>query len=57
MLHWEFFENHKFDLLNDSLKKYSTYGSYLPNKEKVSNKMIDAMANFGRRLCLLIRKY
>ena len=42
------FENHKFDLLNDSLKKYSTYGSYLPNKEKVSNKMIDAMANFGR---------
>ena len=23
-------------------------GSYLPNKEKVSNKMIDAMANFGR---------
>ena len=32
------FENHKFDLLNDSLKKYSTYGSYLPNKEKVSIK-------------------
>lgn len=51
------FENHKFDLLNDSLKKYSTYGSYLPNKEKVSNKMIDAMANFGRSVVSSDKKY
>lgn len=42
------FENYKFDLLNDSLKKCATYGSYLPNKEKTSNKMISAMANLGR---------
>lgn len=42
------FENHKFDLLNDSLKKHSNYGTYLPNKEKVSNKIISAMANLGR---------
>lgn len=50
------FENHKFDLLNDSLKKYSTYGTYLPNKEEVSNKIISAMANFGRSIVSFDKK-
>ena len=50
------FENHKFDLLNDSLKKHSNYGTYLPNKEKVSNKIISAMANFGRSIVSFDKK-
>lgn len=50
------FDNHKFDLLNDSLEKNSEYGEYLPNKSKVVNVMVHAAANFGKSVVSPNRK-
>lgn len=42
------FEDYKFDILDPSLRLIGKYGDYLPNKEEVKNKMINASANYGK---------
>lgn len=42
------FEDHKFDILDDSTKLLGKYGEYLPNKNDATNAMVNASANFGK---------
>ena len=44
------FEDYKFDILDNSLKLIGRYGDYLPNKEEVTNKMVNATANYGKSI-------
>lgn len=42
------FEDHKFDILDDSTKLSGKYGEYLKNKKKAGSAMTNATANYGK---------